>query len=94
MGARALCKHAHRSTEGFWGKVSGKEKHKNELAEKVLQQILDECVWVNLHILPHEQVIVEIRIAKGYGARWTADGGFRGFLEPLIEGGHEKKWRH
>ena len=32
-----------------------------------------------------------MRIQEGYGARWEADGTkFRGFLEPQMEGGHEK----
>jgi hypothetical protein len=25
VGARAFCKHAHRSSEGFWGQVKGTE---------------------------------------------------------------------
>lgn len=29
VGARALCKHAHRSSEGFWGNVKGTEGQKN-----------------------------------------------------------------
>lgn len=32
-----------------------------------------------------------MRIVEGYGARWEASGDkFRGFLEPQMEGGHEK----
>jgi len=30
VGARALCKHAHRSSEGFWGAIKGTELQKNE----------------------------------------------------------------
>jgi hypothetical protein len=29
VGARAYCKHAHRSSEGFWGVVKGTEAEKN-----------------------------------------------------------------
>jgi len=32
VGARALLKHAHRSSEGFWGSPKGSETDKNELA--------------------------------------------------------------
>ena len=40
---------------------------------------------------------IEARVPEGYGARWalTADGArFRGFLEPPMEDGHAKRWRH
>ena len=53
VGARALCKHAHRSSEGFWGDPRGTEIVKNEYAELKAAQIIKECVWVNLHLLPH-----------------------------------------
>lgn len=29
VGARALCKHAHRSSEGYWGEPRGTEQVKN-----------------------------------------------------------------
>ena len=51
-------------------------------------------MWINVHILPHNEIIVEIRVEEGYGARWKIDGEFRGFHEPQMEGGHENKWRH
>lgn len=60
MGARALTKHAHRSSEGFWGNVKGTEQEKNELAENVAKLIVDECVWINAHILPHSEHIIEV----------------------------------
>lgn len=34
VGARALCKHAPRSSEGFWGEPRGTETQKNEHARK------------------------------------------------------------
>ena len=33
VGARALCKHAHRSSEGYWGEAKGSESEKNEHAK-------------------------------------------------------------
>jgi hypothetical protein len=96
VGAKALCKHSHRSvTDQFWPGQGGKEKDKNDNAEKMLNLFLNECVWINIHLLPHQLVIIELRIDKGYGIRWQVnDGMFRGFLEPQMEDGHEKGWIH
>ena len=96
VGARALSKHAHRSSEGFWGNVRGSEQKKNELAQDILSKILTNTVWINLHNLPHDEPVIEVRVAKGYGARWSVTSGkqFRGFLEPQMEEGHANKWRH
>ena len=96
VGAKALCKHSHRSvTESFWPGQGGKEIEKNENAEKMLNLFLNECVWINIHLLPHNLIIIELRIDKGYGIRWQInDGMFRGFLEPQMEDGHEKGWIH
>ena len=49
---------------------------------------------MNLHILPHSEYILELRTIEGYGLRWTEKGVFRGLLEPPMEGGHEKGWKH
>eukprot|EP00961_Rhodomonas_salina_P089045 1197722-Rhodomonas_salina.2 len=43
--------------------------------------------------------VLEVRIQEGFGARWSGGFGgvplqFRGFLEPMMEGGHEVGWRH
>lgn len=110
VGARALMKHAHRSSEviiismhqEFWGRPIGTELQRNEIAQKIIKKMLDECIWINVHWLPHDEHVVEVilllkhqcRIRKGYGARWKIDGKFRGFLEPQMEAGHERKWCH
>lgn len=95
VGARALTKHAHRSSESWWGSMNGSDTTKNEASRRVLSKILDNAVWINAHMLPHDVAIVEVRVAEGYGARWLADGSaFRGFLEPHVADGHENKWRH
>ena len=96
VGAKALCKHSHRSvTESFWPDQGGKEIEKNEKAEKMLNLFINECVWINMHLLPHNLIIIELRIDKGYGIRWQVnDGMFRGFLEPQMDDGHEKGWIH
>ncbi len=36
VGARALTKHSHRSSEGFWGRNTGSEDHKNGEAERII----------------------------------------------------------
>ena len=96
VGARALTKHAHRSSEGFWGTVTGPEARKNEIAGELLSRLATNCVWINMHQLPGNEPVLEIRTREGYGARWAVAGnpGFRGFLEPHTQDGHEKRWRH
>lgn len=96
VGARALTKHAHRSSEGFWGTVKGSEARKNEIAAELISRLTQNCVWINMHQLPGNEPVLEIRTEEGYGARWAVMGnpGFRGFLEPHMQDGHEKHWRH
>lgn len=68
VGARALSKHVHRSSEGFWGKILGlSEEMRNEHALSKLKQIVEECVWVNIHGLPQDLIIIECRVLEGYG---------------------------
>jgi len=68
---------------------------KNTFADEKVREIMRGAVWLNLHLLPHNVTIFEIRNNLGYGARWGADGAqFRGFLEPQMEDGHEKGWKH
>ncbi|CAB3983158.1 Hypothetical predicted protein [Paramuricea clavata] len=95
-GARALSKHCHRdSTSQWWGTSTGSEGNKNEHANQVLDKILADAVWINIHLLPHDVKILEVRNQLGYGARWSYDGMiFRGFLEPQMSDGHSVGWRH
>ncbi len=105
VGARALCKHSHRSSEGYWGICKGPESVKNDIALSKLLHLLDQCVWINLHKMSGtntDETIIEIRESQGYGARWTwriesgqiVDMKFRGFVEPMMVNGHEVGWRH
>ncbi|XP_062507764.1 uncharacterized protein LOC134184164 isoform X1 [Corticium candelabrum] len=96
VGARALAKHCHRDSScNWWGCSTGKEDDKNEYALSVVTRILEDASWINVHILPHDIKVVEVRSSEGYGARWTADGlEFRGFLEPQMEDGHAMGWQH
>lgn len=63
VGARALQKHAHRSSDGFWGNPIGTEAVKNEYANTIAVNILRECIWINVHKMLQSEVIVECRIA-------------------------------
>jgi hypothetical protein len=94
-GARALSKHAHRASEGFWGKVKGSNAVQNAYADGLVATLLDTAVWVNCHRLPHDECVLEVRQGDGYGARWSIPtAAFRGFLEPYIPDGHSVGWRH
>lgn len=96
VGARALSKHCHRDvTSEWWGASAGSEQVKNEHANAVLNRILNDSSWINIHLLPHDLKVIEVRCAEGYGARWSHDGSaFRGFLEPQMEEGHAVGWKH
>ena len=92
MAARALSKHAHRATDGFWPQATGKISDINERAEQMIFTILNNAAWMNIHMLPQDVSVFEVRTVEGYGVRWTANGrSFRGFLEPQMEDGHEKR---
>lgn len=96
VGARALSKHFHRDhTHSWWGSCTGTDEAKNKHALGLLEKIMNNAVWINIHWLPHDVYIIEMRQDQGYGMRWSADGNsFRGFLEPQMINGHEVGWRH
>jgi hypothetical protein len=98
VGARALSKHVHRSLGGWYGmesrKFTGNFAAKNECALHVVKEILRNAVWRNIHGLPHDVVVYEVRVREGYGCRWLLNQEFRGFLEPMMEDGHERGWIH
>ena len=106
VAGRARCKHAHRgSQDDFFGEVTGGTRQKNEAAERVLVKILRDAAWINIHRSTGiDETVLEVRVAAGFGARWTADWSldpakptavaFRGFLEPNQIDGHQKRWRH
>ncbi|EXB23147.1 hypothetical protein L484_016164 [Morus notabilis] len=94
-GAQALAKHAHRCTNKYWGTLNGNDSDKNRRALDVITQLITQCCWLNLHIVPPHGDVFEIRVADGYGARWSIDGSkFVGFLEPYVEDGHSTGWKH
>ena len=97
-GGRALSKHSVRDSSLFWGKCEGKVDYINEHAKYMINLLIRTSVWHNVFILPQNLRAFEIRNISGYGARWEyQENGiitFRGFVEPPMEDGHLKKWRH
>jgi hypothetical protein len=99
VGARALTKHFARSSERFWGaSIDGPAGDKNVNACRILCNLIDDLQWMNVHALPHDTYVFEIRNSLSYGARWHLDAlckaTFRGFLEPVTPDGHENGWLH
>ncbi|OIT07232.1 hypothetical protein A4A49_63112, partial [Nicotiana attenuata] len=73
-GARAMSKHVNRSSDSYWGSFSGSDSDKNRVALDVISDLITHCCWINVHIVPPHGVVFEIRVANGYGARWSKDG--------------------
>ncbi|KAF8811116.1 hypothetical protein BYT27DRAFT_7252839 [Phlegmacium glaucopus] len=123
-GSRAWSKHSHRSqprvsdeservkqehSAGWWGTASGPIPAINDNSTALFWKVMNAATWRNLHWLPHQVLVYEVRVAEGYGMRWSQDRGdregddaskddrpwiFRGFVEPYMENGHEVMWRH
>lgn len=94
-GARAVAKHVDRSNDKYWGYLYGNDLNKNKLAVDIINNLLDHCCWLNIHIVPTHGAVFEIRVAEGYGARWSVNGTeFIGLLEPYAEDGCSKRWKH
>eukprot|EP00978_Attheya_sp_CCMP212_P032406 scaffold126363_cov52-Attheya_sp.AAC.1 len=110
VAARARTKHAHRGgSQSIFGTIRGGRVEQNQVTERIVSSLLRDAIWVNIHAFGGTGApALEVRIASGYGARWSAEWiqnnpddpflpinvTFRGFLEPQMENGHEKKWRH
>ena len=89
-------------SKGWWGTPSGSVAKINEKALLLFEKVVDNATWRNLHWLPHQILVYEVRGEEGYGMRWSQDVGaqqpfpwvFRGFVEPMMENGHQVGWRH
>ena len=99
---------------GWWGIASGSVATINEKALALFWKVVNGATWRNLHWLPHEVLVYEVRVDEGYGMRWSQHRAlkgsgeetqtdseevgrpweFRGFVEPMIENGHEVGWKH
>lgn len=75
--------------------MRGPEMVQNDYAIGTIHRILEHCIWINIHMLPHDITCLEVREGKGFGARWDlTEHFFRGFVEPFMEDGHQKGWIH
>lgn len=105
VAARARSKHYHRGKEQFFGVVKGPPQDQNDETETILIKLMKNAAWINIHTFggTDGDLFLEIRVEAGYGARWKVTWSdtsicsavaFRGFLEPQMTDGHDKKWRH
>jgi hypothetical protein len=72
-GARAWSKHAHRGGSGWWGLPHGPVAQINQKALALFHRVMDNATWRNLHWLPHQILVYEVRVAEGYGIRFAQD---------------------
>uniref|UniRef100_A0A0E0BHL1 ASCH domain-containing protein n=1 Tax=Oryza glumipatula TaxID=40148 RepID=A0A0E0BHL1_9ORYZ len=77
------------------GMVKTADVNKNQLASEIIDRLLRECCWMNIHLTQPYGPVYEIRVHEGYGARWSQDGSkFIGFLEPYSPEGFSRGWKH
>ncbi|OAX41826.1 hypothetical protein K503DRAFT_780367 [Rhizopogon vinicolor AM-OR11-026] len=93
---------------GWWSTPYGSVSSINERALALFERVVDKSTWRNIHWLPHQVLVYEVRVEEGYGMRWSQDRSvlesgegtellpwsFRGFVEPMMENGHEIGWKH
>lgn len=83
---RAFEKHAERSEDNYWGIVTGNPKEKVEKVRDILTSMFDEKTWWNVFYHFKHELIYEIRIPSGHGARWKKSNlEFIGFVEPFLD---------
>lgn len=47
---------------------------KNKHAVAVIYYLIANCCWLNVHVVQPHGAVFEIRVADGYGARWSNNG--------------------
>lgn len=94
------------ASTGWWGTPSGPVASINKNALELFWKVMNAATWRNLHWLPRQILVYEVRVEEGYGMRWSQDQSqgdeamechpwiFRGFVEPMMENGHELGWKH
>ncbi len=88
---RAFEKHSERTTNNFWGSVEGNPKQKEEKVKELIQYLLLHKTWWNVFYHFKHELIYEVRIASGHGARWKKSNlEFIGFVEPFLNSENEK----
>ena len=57
----------------WWGTPSGPVARINERAVELFWRVWRDATWRNLHWLPHQVLVYEVRVPEGYGMRWAQD---------------------
>jgi hypothetical protein len=65
----------YKMPDGWWGRPSGPAAQINERALQLFWKIANNTTWKNLHWLPHQVLVYEMRVVQGYGMRWSQDHG-------------------
>ncbi|XP_022722138.1 uncharacterized protein LOC111279420 [Durio zibethinus] len=89
-GARALAKHADRSSDKYWGNLNGSmTDHLISavlfpslqiqikiilLAMGVITDLITNSSWLNVYIVRPHGAVFEIRVDEGYGTCWSKAG--------------------
>lgn len=82
---RAFEKHAERSTNSFWGKVTGNPLEKENKVKEILQAILQNKTWWNVYYHYKHELVYEVRMATGHGVRCKLSPmEFIGLVEPFV----------
>lgn len=83
---RAFEKHAERYQNTFWGKISGNPRKKEKKVKEYVTEFLKAKTWWNVYYHYKHELVYEVRIASGHGARWKVSSlEFIGFVEPFLD---------
>ena len=82
---RAFEKHEERSTNSFWGKLTGNPLEKENKVKEILQAILQNKTWWNVYYHYKHELVYEVRMATGHGVRCKLSPmEFIGLVEPFV----------
>ena len=82
---RAFEKHTERTANNYWGIIRGNPSEKEEKVKIVLENMLANITWWNVFYHYKHELLYEIRIPSGHGARWKKSNlEFIGFVEPFL----------
>ncbi len=85
VATRAWEKHIGRSSETFWGSITGSPIQKEETVTNLLSTMIQKHTWWNIFYHYKHKLVFELRVASGHGIRWNHTGTeFIGFLEPFL----------
>ncbi len=70
---RCKAKSKRNKNEGWWGTASGPISVINEKSLALFWKVMNGATWRNLHWLPHQILVYEVRLAEGDGMRWARD---------------------